>query len=896
MRRVIIATLGMILFAAILVGPGQAQVERQEWEPCGLTTRDATIKVGADGTLECDVGQPIEIRNELADPRDGREATRELLTAFFAIADVQLADEESPARGEGADPCYPSPGVSSSAFRPHETMVPHLMNAHIRAANAIAATGTPNVPGGSFDFLMGLGDLADNQQYNEIRWIIDILDGEQFVDPDTGDEGYDGPQADEPTGGNGRTTEEVAPELPGSVLELANEPFWATGFRLGNDLAAQRLPWYSLPGNHDVKVQGTLPDELTGHHHDDMKLWRAVYRAYYTGHTKVVFQDLPPERKQKLCKAFEEEDQALFMEAMTEILSDPVGSAGNKIVPADPARMPLYRSQQMKQTGDQDACLAVANVNAEAQHACRSSWIDEHRVTTGFPVGHGYGAGDGDGTRCTDADGKILERACYSFGDGQFHYIGVDSNPPEGAEAGNIDPKQFAWLERELIAHSTTYYDASGNEVSNPTGKDRFIVVLAHHPTVSMRNQAPSSPGKTGQALIDLLTRFPNVILNANGHTHQNQIWPREGQVGPGYWEVNTSAIADYPTQSRTFEIVDNKDGTLSIFATIFDAAVSPDAAKVDWAEHDPTSETALAHSHSHPHPHGAEAKDVNEDWLASWGREVVFHDPQHQKDVKEGQRADDLNVELLLPAPQWLGEGSTGTPDRTRSSESPAGTSESPAGTGESPTSGSSPTGTATTSAEPPSSPGSEEEAARSSFSTTIAARRSTVRLGKPIRLSGVAGSERCGVPNSVTVSKRVHGRATSHGMRSVSVAPDGSWATKLRARRNLSFLARPESTEACDGLTSNPIDVLVKSKITVRSVNCRTTRRVTGRVRPSNRGAKVSLARRKRGSWKVIDTDRLDRRGRFALNLNRCRGTYRVRGPLNSAQNSPGHDRFRI
>ena len=655
MRRSIVLVVAVLLLASLVAPSVGAQTSQPEPnEPCGLTTLDATLEVNPEtGLLECAPGQPTVVRTDLAQPSLGRDQVREALTSFFAIADVQLADEESPARAEsGADPCFPSPGISSSAFRPQETMVPHLMNAHVRAANAIAERGSP-ILGDDFDFLVGLGDLADNQQFNEIRWIIDILDGGKLIDPDTGDdpvlggEGYHGPQADDPTGANGRTSETVEPDLPDRVLELANEPFWATGLRVGNDHAAEPLPWYSLPGNHDVKVQGTLPDELSGMDHNEMKAWRAVYRAYYIGNAKVVLQDLDPQRKRALCDAIEAQDQAAFIAAMTAILSDPVGSAGHKVIPSDQARMPLYRSQEMKQVGDEEACLAAATpARPLATEICKSSWIDEHRNTSGFPIGHGYGASDENSPRCTDAEGNLLPRACYSFTDEQdlFHYIALDSNPPEGAESGNIDPDQFAWLERELIAHSTTYFDAEGNQQTNPNGKDNLIVVFAHHPSDSMNNEfAPASPGITGEEFRQLLLRFPNVILNANGHTHQNRVWARQNeQFGTGYWEVNTSAIADYPTQSRTIEIADNKDGTLSIFATVFDALVAPDAADIDWAADDPTSESALSHGHVH--------EDVNEDWLASWGREVMFHDPDTSLS-KLGSPAD-RNVELLIEAP----------------------------------------------------------------------------------------------------------------------------------------------------------------------------------------------------------------------------------------------------
>ena len=57
-----------------------------------------------------------------------------------------------------------------------------------------------------------------------------------------------------------------------------------------------------------------------------------------------------------------------------------------------------------------------------------------------------------------------------------------------------------------------------------------------------------------------------------NGHTHLNQILAHR-RAGGGFWEITTASCIDFPQQQQVVELVDNRDGTLSIFTTVLDHA-----------------------------------------------------------------------------------------------------------------------------------------------------------------------------------------------------------------------------------------------------------------------------------------------------------------------------------
>lgn len=96
-----------------------------------------------------------------------------------------------------------------------------------------------------------------------------------------------------------------------------------------------------------------------------------------------------------------------------------------------------------------------------------------------------------------------------------------------------------------------------------------------------------------------------------------------------GFWEVNTASHIDWAQQSRVIDLVDNRDGTLSLFGTIVD--------------HD-----------GPPQPGGGAASDSVKR-MASISRELAFSDPQssHSDTGEGGGRGsrEDRNVGAGRPA-----------------------------------------------------------------------------------------------------------------------------------------------------------------------------------------------------------------------------------------------------
>ncbi len=593
--------------------------------PQGHTTLDETIRVqGGYGTgkggyhpLLAGRGEPYVVRQDLARARPARARHRRSLAFFGQITDPQVADEMSPARVELLDPAA---GSVSASWRPQEALGVHAFDETIRNLNANRTSPVRQGSGrrARLGFAITTGDLPDNSQRNETRWFVTLLDGGR-VDPFSGkpiDAGNPCPGAsdadvarmnadvaarrytgvqdydDYPAGTPaqrqaGFWDPDTAAPTPGpssafprypGLLERAQQPFIAPGLD---------VPWYSSRGNHDGLVQGNAPASA------------ALFRTIATGCLKV----FPSAAFDPASVAGLSGAEVFRRIGNPDFIAQLLGGAGQ--TPPDPDRAFVSKPEYKQLQG-----------RADRQHGFGFTDRAQLRASAGTALYYAW----------TPRPGLRL--------------ISLDTVAEGGGAEGNLDDPQYRWLVGEL---------------NRAQRRGQLVVVSSHHTLGTMTNRTPdeaagcSNPNEAGcdgdprrstpihlglrgrQSLRALLLAHRNVIAYVNGHTHHNRVTAWRGRGGRAFWEINTAAHIDFPQQSRQIEIMDNRDGTLSIFGTILDQA-APIAA---------------------PAPGPAAA--LTDRQLGSLVRTLAANDPQ-TRDVTGGGGPGarrDRNVELLIRDPR---------------------------------------------------------------------------------------------------------------------------------------------------------------------------------------------------------------------------------------------------
>ncbi|MBT9606168.1 TIGR03767 family metallophosphoesterase [Microbacterium sp.] len=229
-------------------------------------------------------------------------------------------------------------------------------------------------------------------------------------------------------------------------------------------------------------------------------------------------------------------------------------------------------------------------------------FMAEHFRTepTPGPVGHGFTAHNlTSGETWWQADLSPRVRA-----------FGLDTCNAVAGPDGAVPESQMRWLRAQL-------------EIAQ---RDQVLaLIFSHHNSLTLENRAtrPGADEKLygAEEFVAMLLEFPVVVGWLNGHTHLNQILAHTNAKG-GFWEITTASCIDFPQQQQVVEIVDNRDGTLSLFTTVLD--------------------------HASPAVPGNSGSVAD---LASRSRELAANDWAETPLMRRGSPLD-RNTELLLPAP----------------------------------------------------------------------------------------------------------------------------------------------------------------------------------------------------------------------------------------------------
>ncbi|MGH2671195.1 MAG: TIGR03767 family metallophosphoesterase, partial [bacterium] len=281
-----------LIGAAILAAPVglTERVSRRAWAaPGGSTTVSRTI-IGTGGRyqkLAYGPGEPYLTREDLGTlAQTIRRLQRVSLLYFAQLSDTHIIDAQSPARVEFVDAVVVQGDFPlGSAFRAQEMQTPFVLDSMVRQLNTL---GTSELSGRPLAFAINTGDVTDNKQYNELRWVIDILDGGE-VSLTSGGRTYEGVQKgntlpdyyhpDDPAVDDyGRL--HAFPAYPG-LVEASESTLTAAGLQ---------VPWYALFGNHDGLVQGNV---------------KAIpaFERMVTGRVKIIEFPLGPTERARFARA-----------------------------------------------------------------------------------------------------------------------------------------------------------------------------------------------------------------------------------------------------------------------------------------------------------------------------------------------------------------------------------------------------------------------------------------------------------------------------------------------------------------------------------------------------------------------------------------------------------------
>jgi uncharacterized repeat protein (TIGR02543 family) len=471
------------------------------------------------------------------------------LLNFFTVSDIHITDKESPGQAlYGAVGLGSFGSVNTSAYSPVILSTTHVLDAAVQTINALHDAKP-------FDFGMSLGDDANNNQYNELRWFIDVMDGKWIV-PSTGAH-------------QGAT---------GAHSIDYQRPYQSAG--LNKD-----IPWYQTIGNHDQYWNGSL---VVNDYARSIAVGRNVINMGVVG---------------------ENQYPSLDVRGTYQGVIDGTTEYGVPIKLGDTSITPMPA-----QTVVPDPTRRTLSTKTSTT----LNWMKEFFTTTSKPKGHGFAKAnlDNDFASYSFEPKAGLPLKVISLDDTckENPYPPSETN---AYARGCLDQQRYDWLINELeqgqaegklmiiTAHVPVgpwlnVPDAvpTPNPAPPPTNIPYSTPVAVFMSTcdsgltpigspcsggIGIDHNLPVPPYSvvTDASLLAALHNYPNLILWLSGHRHMNTISPQPAPPGMGaefgFFEVETASLRDHPQQFRTFELIRNTNNTLTIRVTDVDPSVQDD-------------------------------------------------------------------------------------------------------------------------------------------------------------------------------------------------------------------------------------------------------------------------------------------------------------------------------
>lgn len=459
----------------------------------------------------------------------------ETLLTFFSMSDIHIVDKESPAQALYSGVVLGSFGeTNTSAYSPVILSTTHVHDAAVQTINALHKR-TP------FDFGLSLGDAANSNQYNEVRWFIDVMDGKLIT----------------PSSGANRGAGSIDYQMPYQSAGLDKS-----------------IPWYQVIGNHDQYWCGTLAfndyarNTLVGNTVLNMGFVtvnnapfpsldaRGTYMGVVDGTTpygNVIYAGsvgtmpvplIAPDPNRRALST-ETSTSLNWMKEFFNTTSNPVGHG-------------------FTQT-NLDNDFASYTFEPKAGVPLKVIVLDDTCKFNPYATASSYARGCLDQKRYDwlvneldrgQAEGKLMIIAAHVP-------VGPQLNVPDA-----VVPPHYP-----LNTTIVTLFLSTCNDGSTPIG-----VPCNNAIGIENNNPVPPYTVVADKSLLKTLHNYSNLILWMSGHRHINTVTPQPALSGQGpefgFWEVETASLRDFPQTFRTFKIVRNDNNTISIFITNVDPAV----------------------------------------------------------------------------------------------------------------------------------------------------------------------------------------------------------------------------------------------------------------------------------------------------------------------------------